>query len=230
MDHSNNLVVITGATRGLGQAMVVEFVRRGWTVAGIGRSMTKVNDLNRTWGAPHWFQVVNVANDAAVAAWAQRVLTQLGPPDFLLNNAGLINRNAPLWKVPAVEFSEVIDTNLKGVANVIRHFAPAMVECGQGVVVNFSSGWGRTTNAEVAPYCCTKWGVEGLTQAFAQELPKGMAAVALNPGIIDTEMLRSCYGASAQHYPSPEAWAKHAVPFILSLNGKHNGQSLDMPA
>ena len=91
-------------------------------------------------------------------------------------------------------FPQVIDVNLKGMANVIRHFVPAMVKNKSGVIVNFSSGWGRSTDAEVAPYCATKWAIEGLTQALAQELPPGMAAVPLNPGIINTGMLRSCFG------------------------------------
>jgi len=69
-----------------------------------------------------------------------------------LNNAGLINRNARLWEIGAGEFSQVVDVNLKGVANVIRHFVPAMVKNKSGVIVNFSSGWGRSTDAEVAPY------------------------------------------------------------------------------
>ena len=75
------------------------------------------------------------------------------------------------------------------------------------MIVNFSSGWGRSTSAEVAPYCATKWAIEGLSQALAQELPKGMACVALNPGIIDTEMLRSCFGESAASYPDAAEWA-----------------------
>jgi NAD(P)-dependent dehydrogenase (short-subunit alcohol dehydrogenase family) len=97
------------------------------------------------------------------------------------------------------------------------------------MVVNFSSGWGRSTDAEVAPYCATKWAIEGLTRALAQELPAGMAAVPLNPGIINTEMLRNCFGGSASSYPSPEEWAKRAVPFLLSLGGQHNGQPLTAP-
>ena len=98
-----------------------------------------------------------------VKAWAGRSLKTHGPPDLLLNNAGLINRNAPtLGDRARAEFDDVMDTNLKGVANVIRHFAPAMVKRSSGVIVNFSSGWGRSTDAEVAPYCATKWAVEGL--------------------------------------------------------------------
>jgi NAD(P)-dependent dehydrogenase (short-subunit alcohol dehydrogenase family) len=97
------------------------------------------------------------------------------------------------------------------------------------VIVNFSSGWGRSTSAEVAPYCATKWAMEGLSQALAQELPQGMAAVALNPGIINTDMLQSCFGSSASHYPDPQKWAKLAVPFLLQLSGKDNGQPLAAP-
>jgi NAD(P)-dependent dehydrogenase (short-subunit alcohol dehydrogenase family) len=68
-----------------------------------------------------------------------------------------------------------------------------------------------------------------LTQAFAAELPKGLAAVALNPGIIDTEMLRSCFGSSAGHYPDATEWVKRAGPFILGLGARDNGSSVDVP-
>jgi NAD(P)-dependent dehydrogenase (short-subunit alcohol dehydrogenase family) len=172
---------------------------------------------------------VDVSSDEQVKAWAGRLLKLHGSPDLLLNNAGVINRNAPLWKVPAAVFDAVIDTNLKGVANVIRHFVPAMIGRRRGVIVNFSSGWGRSTDAEVAPYCATKWAIEGLTQALSQELPAGMAAVALSPGIINTEMLRQCFGQDAHAYEKPEEWAKRAVPFILKLGPDDNGKSLSVP-
>jgi len=131
--------------------------------------------------------------------------------------------------VPAAEFSQVIDVNIKGVVNIIRHFLPAMLNQKTGVIVNFSSGWGRSTDAEVAPYCATKWAIEGLTQALVQELPSGLAAVALNPGIINTDMLQSCFGSSASSYPTPEQWARTAVPFLLQLGPKHNGHQLTAP-
>jgi NAD(P)-dependent dehydrogenase (short-subunit alcohol dehydrogenase family) len=222
-------VVITGVTRGLGRALAEGFRTVGATVAGCGRSAAAIADLSRAFGPPHQLQILDVTDDNAVSAWAREVVRHLGPPDYLLNNAALINRSAPLWELSAAEFSAVIDTNLKGMANVIRHFVPSMLERGRGTIVNFSSGWGRSTDANVAPYCCTKWGVEGLTQALAQELPEGMAAVALNPGIIDTAMLRSCFGASASQYPTPGDWARRAVPYLLSLNARHNGQSLTAP-
>jgi NAD(P)-dependent dehydrogenase (short-subunit alcohol dehydrogenase family) len=223
------IVLITGVTRGLGRAMVDEIASRGHTVLGCGRSAGDIEQVRQQVGAPHDFAVVDVAVDTQVKSWAERLLRAYAPPDLVLNNAGVINQNARLWEVPEKEFSQVIDVNLKGTANVIRHFAPAMVGRKRGVIVNFSSGWGRATDAEVAPYCATKWAIEGLTQAFAQELPSGMAAVALNPGIINTDMLQSCFGGSASGYPSPPEWARSAVPFLLKLGPADNGKQLTVP-
>jgi NAD(P)-dependent dehydrogenase (short-subunit alcohol dehydrogenase family) len=106
---------------------------------------------------------------------------------------------------------------VKGPYHVIRHLLPAMIRDGSGVIVNFNSTWGRSTSRQVATYCATKWAIEGLTRALAEELPAGMAAVPLNPGVIHTEMLESCFGQNAAAYPSPERWAKKAVPFLLNL-------------
>jgi len=209
--------------------MAEEFIRLGHTVLGCGRSAKEIDRLVRTHGATHDFSEVDVASDSSVRNWAGRVLSSHGAPDLLLNNAAVINRNAPLWQVPATEFDQVVDVNLKGTVNVIRHFLPAMLSCKKGVVVNFSSGWGRSTDAEVAPYCATKWAIEGLTSALAQELPPGLAAVALNPGIINTEMLQSCFGDSAASYATPAQWARTAVPFLLKLGPADNGRPLTAP-
>ena len=76
----------------------------------------------------------------------------------------------------------------------------------------------------------SKWAIEGLTKALAAELPKGMAAVPLNPGTIDTDMLRSCWADGAEGHPKAEAWAEKAAPYILQLGAKDNGKSLSVPA
>jgi NAD(P)-dependent dehydrogenase (short-subunit alcohol dehydrogenase family) len=131
--------------------------------------------------------------------------------------------------VPVDEFAWLIDVNIKGVFHVLRHFLPAMVARGEGTIVNFSSGWGRSTSPEVAPYCATKFAVEGMTLALAQELPAGMCAVPLNPGIINTDMLQQAFGSGAGNYPAPERWAKKAVPFLLGLSARDNGKPQSVP-
>jgi NAD(P)-dependent dehydrogenase (short-subunit alcohol dehydrogenase family) len=209
--------------------MVGEFVRLGHTVLGCGRSKKEIDLLHRQFTQPHDFYTVDISSDDEVKSWASLMLSAHGPPDLLLNNAGVINKNAPLWDISAREFSEVIDVNVKGFANIIRHFAPEMVRRKRGMIVNFSSAWGRSTDAEVAPYCASKWAIEGLTLALAQELPSGVAAVSFNPGIINTEMLQSAFGSSASGYIAPDEWARSAVPYLLSLGPAENGKQLEVP-
>jgi NAD(P)-dependent dehydrogenase (short-subunit alcohol dehydrogenase family) len=221
-------IVITGVTKGLGRALAEEFIQAGHTVLGCGRSGDAIFDLRMTHGAPHDFSVVDVGLDTKVSIWAAKILENENPPDLLVNNAGVMNRLSPLWEQDDREFTKLVDANIRGVQNVIRHFVPAMVAKKKGVIVNFSSGWGRSVSPEVAPYCMSKWAIEGMTKALAEELPKGMAAVPLNPGVIDTDMLRGCWADDAGAYPKAAQWAKSAAPFILKLGAKDNGKSLSV--
>jgi NAD(P)-dependent dehydrogenase (short-subunit alcohol dehydrogenase family) len=222
-------VLLTGVTHGIGRAMAREFVNRGHRLAGCGTDARALASLGADLDDGAELFQVDLTDDAAVGTWAERLLPEWGTPDLVINNAGRINRNAPLWEVPPDEFAGVVAVNVNGTYHVIRHFLPAMIEAGAGVVVNMSSGWGRSTAPEVAPYCATKWGIEGLTQALAAELPPGLAAVALNPGVIHTRMLESCFGSSAASYSDPETWARSAVPFLLDLGPGSNGAALTAP-
>lgn len=223
-------VVITGATRGLGRAMADGFVELGWTVAGCGRTPEAIEALCKAHADPHYWAVADLAEEASREAFAGGVLDHMGPPDLLLNNGALINENAPLWEISDDAFASLMAVNVNGVAGMIRRFVPAMIERGEGIVINFSSGWGRSTSPDVAPYCASKWAIEGLSQALAQELPSGLATAAMNPGILHTEMLQSCFGSAAGAYPDATAWARKAVPFLASLDVSCNGQALTAPA
>lgn len=223
------LIAITGVSRGLGRAMAKGFAAEGHTVCGCARTETALFRLREELGASHAITQLDVSNAADVEGWADSVVSDHGVPDLLVNCAALMNRSTPLWELTAIEFSDIVDVNFNGVFNTIRHFVPAMVERGSGVIVNFSSYWGRSTAPDVAAYCATKWAIEGLSRGLADDLPSGLAAVALNPGVINTEMLQSCFGDAASAYPSAEEWAKSSVPFILGLSANNNGQSLTVP-
>ncbi len=223
------LILITGVSRGLGLAMTEGFIDRGHTVLGCARSPAAIEQLRRRFGSPHTFERVDVADESQVEVWAQQLLDAYGAPDLLINNAAVVNHLAPLWQVPSADFSALIDINIKGVVNVIRHVLPAMIEQQRGIVVNFSSGWGRSTSPNVASYCASKWAIEGLTRALAQELPPSMAAIPLSPGIIHTEMLEICYGEDAANFTALKDWVVKAVPFLLQLTPSDNGRPLTVP-
>ncbi len=222
-------VVITGCTRGLGRAMISHFIDAGWLVIGCGRNQAQIADLCHEFISPHHFQVCDVSSENDVAAFCTAILQKIGPPDLVLNNAAIINPNAPLWETSAEDFSRIIDINIKGPAAMMRHLLPPMLKRGSGVIVNFSSGWGRCTAADVAPYCATKYAIEGLSMATAQDTGGKVAVIPMNPGIIDTDMLRSTFGGEAGDFPDADDWAARAVPFFINLGTKDNGKPLTVP-
>jgi NAD(P)-dependent dehydrogenase (short-subunit alcohol dehydrogenase family) len=232
MSSGQRTIVVTGVTGGLGRALLARLVEAGHRVAGCGRRAGRVRELRARFPGALLAEV-DVADAAAVDRWAREVVDALGAPDLLVNNAALMNEPAPLWEVPAAEFDALLRVNVSGVANAVRSFVPAMIAAAQagggpGVVANFSSGWGRSTSPEVGPYCASKWAIEGFTRSLAQELPFGLAAVAVNPGIIDTPMLRTCWGDDAAAYPGAEEWSRAAAPFLLALGAADSGRSLDV--
>ena len=231
--NKHEIIAVTGVSAGLGLAMVKWYASRGHTVLGCARSAQRISQLNNEYckgNKPKQFSVVDIMNEADVKRWSEEVISSFGAPTFLLNNASVINNNAHLWEISAEEFNSVIDVNIKGTTNVIRHFVPEMIKAGKGVVVNFSSGWGRSVAVNEAPYCASKWAIEGLSKAMALELPEPLTCVPLSPGIVHTPMLKICFGEQqASLHNSPEEWAETACPFILSIDRSQNGNSLTTP-
>lgn len=206
--------------------MAIEFSSRGWTVAGGARNIDALEGLSKQIDTNCLFLPMDVSDPESVESFARNIKENLGVPDLLVNNAGLINKNAHLVDVSPEEFSAVMAVNLGGIHNMIRSFVPMMKDAGRGIIANFSSYWGQSTAPEVGPYCATKWGVEGLTRSLAQELPDGLGAVAFNPGVIHTDMLRSTFGDQAQDYESPQIWAVHAVDKLEGLTVADNGKTV----
>ena len=224
------LIVITGVSRGLGRAMTEQFIQLGHTVIGCATNEQAITNLQQQFPHPHHFSVVDIASEPQVEAWSKTIFSQYAPPDLIINSAGVVHKLLPLLEIEGSIFDRVIDVNVKGVANIIRHFAPPMVKQNKGVIVNFSARWGRETSANAAPYCASKWAIEALTKAFARELPSGMAVVSLSPGRINTDTLEFLYGKEqAARSISPENWATITVPFLLQIEPRDNGKQLSIP-
>jgi len=224
-------VIITGVTQGLGRAMVDRFHELGWNIYGCGRSKNKIEELKKQYSKIHDFQVIDVSDSQQVNDWANYILNRHMAPDLIINNASIVNQNAQLWKITAQEFENVMNVNVNGVVNVIRAFVPAMVARKEGIIINMSSSWGREGEAELAPYCASKFTIEGITKSMALELPHGMAVVALDPGgSISTPMLKSCAPQYINESPTPETWSHKAIEYILNITIDKNGDSLTCPA
>lgn len=227
--ESFQTVLITGVSQGMGRAMSLELAKRGHTVIGIARSEVKLAALRkecpRPIGQQHLFLAVDVTSDAAVKELASQIMEAGLVPTIVVNNAGVINKKDRIWEVPVEEVNFVLDVNIKGPINMLRHFLPILIKRGQGVVVNMSSTWGRTVAPDVVPYCTSKWAIEGLSRAVAMEVPLGVAVVVLDPGVINTDMLVSWLGDRSIEFPTAEEWAPAAVDMILNFTKDDNGSS-----
>ncbi|XP_022156292.1 NADPH-dependent pterin aldehyde reductase-like [Momordica charantia] len=227
---SSKKVLITGVSKGLGRALALELANRGHTIIGCSRDQTRLDslheELSRSSLNQHFLFKGDVKSNNSVEEFAQVVAERKLVPDIIVNNAAFINRNGKIWEVDVEEFDNVIDTNIKGIANVLRHFIPPMISNQQGIIINMSSISGRKAHEYIAPYSASKWAVEGLSKSVAKELPEGIAIVALDPGTIYTDMLVSFFGDLASKYQSPERWAVKAATMILNLTPSDNGASL----
>jgi len=173
--------VVTGASRGIGRAIAAALAGAGARVAGCARNPEAGGDVFRC----------DVARADDVARFAADVLERLGPPDVLVNNAGVAAR-VRLDDMPLDTWDAVVDSNLKGTFLVTRAFLPAMRARRGGRIVNVASISGRQGTALLSAYCAAKHGVVGLTRALAAELRADAIAVnAVCPGSVDTAMLRA---------------------------------------
>jgi 3-oxoacyl-[acyl-carrier protein] reductase len=173
------VAVVTGASRGIGRAIAAALAAAGARVAGCARK--PASDVF----------ACDVGQPDAVARFADDVMRRFGPPDVVVNNAGVVAR-VRLDDMALDAWDAVVDSNLKGTFLVTRAFLPAMRARRRGRIINIASISGRQGTAQLVAYCAAKHGVVGLTRALAQEVrADGIVVNAVCPGSVDTEMLRA---------------------------------------
>ena len=185
------VAVITGAGRGIGRAIALQFAAEGAAVACVSRSAEnaeKVAAEIRALGRTAWAYAVDVSVASAVEAAAERILAEAGHINILVNNAG-VTRDGLLLRMTEADWDTVLDTNLKGAFLFTKAFARAFVRQRQGRIINVASIAGLMGNAGQANYAASKAGLIGFTKSIAREFAsRGITVNALAPGFVDTDM------------------------------------------
>jgi len=188
---AHQIAVVTGAGRGIGRAIALKFAAAGAEVACVSRTAEnseKVAQEIRALGRQAWAHAVDVADAAAVAAVAEKILAEAGRVDILVNNAG-INRDGLLMRMSEADWDAVLDTNLKGAFSFTKGFSRAFLKQRSGRILNISSVIGLIGNAGQCNYSASKAGLIGFTQSVAREFAsRGITVNALAPGFIETDM------------------------------------------
>lgn len=183
------VVVITGASRGIGAAAAQVFAGAGAQVALLARSGDAVAELAAGIGPAALALPCDVADAGAVSAAVAAVVARFGRLDVLINNAGVIDPIARLAEADPAAWGRSVDINLKGVFHGIRAAVPVMKAQGGGTVITVSSGAATSAYEGWSAYCAAKAGALMLTQALhLEEGGNGIRALGLSPGTVATEM------------------------------------------
>ena len=188
------IAIVTGAGRGIGEAIARRLARDGARVACVSRTEANASRtaeaINATTPEAARAYSVDVADRKAVGALCEQILTDFGRVDILVNNAGL-TRDGLAMRMSEEDWDLVLDTNLKGSFNFIQGVMRPMVKQRSGRIINISSVAGLAGNAGQANYSASKSGLIGLTKTLALELASRSITVnAVAPGFIETDMTK----------------------------------------
>ena len=188
MRFHNQVVVVTGASRGIGKEIAAAFAREGAKVACLATTDIGAQGTASTIGNGAKAYACNVGDTTAVEATFNKIQEEMGAPSVLVNNAG-ITRDTLMIRMKDDDWNQVIDVNLKGTFLCIRAVTRAMMKARYGRIVNISSIVGLHGQAGQVNYAASKAGLIGLTKSVAKELgSRGITCNAIAPGFIETEM------------------------------------------
>ncbi|MDA0376346.1 MAG: SDR family NAD(P)-dependent oxidoreductase [bacterium] len=219
MDLNNAVIIVTGASRGIGKVLASVLSEAGATVIGCARTES---DTVRS---------VDVSNPEEMDALVKSVITEHGKLDVLINNAGVIHQYAPLEEISLEDFKQCIDVNLNSVFYGMRSALPHMKKNNSGAIINIASMAATVAHPRISAYNASKFGVLGLTQTSAKELNDIDSAVKLysvSPGGVDTDMRTELLGDEARKSQSPEVIAQIIVDTLTGKLSVNNGDNVQV--
>jgi NAD(P)-dependent dehydrogenase (short-subunit alcohol dehydrogenase family) len=232
MDLEGQVALITGAGRGIGRSIALEFAREGARVAVTGRTEARresvAAEIVAAGGEARAFTLDVTRGDQVVDA-VGKVLSEWGQIDILVNNAGVFTFNTPVWSTTVDQWDAIMTVNLRGVFLCCHAVIPHMMTAGKGVIVNIGSSSGRSSDGDYGPYTASKWGVVGYTASLARSLrPHGIRVNGINPGWVDTDMAREAEPAGGTEWSTPEEIAQAALFLAARAPRDMTGQFIDV--
>lgn len=194
MSLEGKVALVTGATRGIGQAIAHELAKHGAEVVGTATSAEGAESITsglQAAGYKGYGIVMNVAEPDSIEAGLKQIAEQSGAPLILVNNAG-ITRDNLLMRLKDDDWSAVLETNLSSVFRTSKAVLRGMAKARWGRIINISSVVAGMGNPGQGNYCAAKAGVEGFTRSLAKEMSnRGITANCVAPGFIDTDMTKN---------------------------------------
>lgn len=193
MTLANEIALVTGATRGIGRAIVHELARQGATVIGTATGEAGMQTIAEELKSHGWrggAKLLDVADAASIEQRVEQIASEFGPISILVNNAG-ITRDNLLMRMKDDEWDDIITTNMTSVFRLSRACLRGMMKARKGRIISVSSVVGAMGNAGQTNYAAAKAGVIGFSKALAREVAsRNITVNAVAPGFIDTDMTR----------------------------------------
>ncbi len=235
------VAIVTGASGGIGSSIALRLAKEQYrVVVHYGGNEAAANALVKTiesHGGEAFAYAADIADVASSEALVKETLHRYGRVDVLINNAG-VTRDQLFIRMSVEDFNHVIDTNLKGTFNMIKHVSRSMLKQRFGRIVNITSVVGEIGNAGQANYAASKAGIRGLTQSLAKEFGKKNVTVnAVAPGFIETAMTASLPAEVQEAYLAQIPLGRYGSPddvagvvaFLIGQDGDYiTGQTIQV--
>ena len=237
-NQTQKTALVTGSTRGIGKETTLLLLKKGLNVIISSRSQDSVDNVIEEILDKFPSKKENilglkcdVSKHSEVKTLVDVSVKWFGKIDVLVNNAGIVYFKS-IVDTTGEEWDKTIDTNLKGVFLFTKEVLPYMIENKSGVIINVSSGAGKSGFPNLSAYCASKFGVIGLTESVAKEVTDyNVKIMAICPGGVDTKMIKDIvkvgYNASNRNLIKPEEVANKIYDMIFNQNGYYNGQSVE---